>query len=257
MEFVPSGYYSLRLLTAEIWHHPDEVPDVAATLAALVSDTVAALRSELGHTLSCSLHLCVYRTNDDAAAALGRRVPATMLMAPSLGPDCSLIVCQSPEVDARNGDWRRMRRHLAHEAAHVMLADLTGGKRILGDGGCSIRVRPWFDEGFAEVAAATVCARPDIIEQYLAAPSDCTWNEEELDVALNDIGSLRRPAAFAEAVRRVHARCRGGTLRDLFQGALTAAPIAGLLPVPSPPWRREWPARWGAGADANRRSAAT
>jgi hypothetical protein len=233
MEFVPSGYRSRRWSAVEVWHSPEEGTDVVATLAALVSEIVSAVESELGHLLSCPLRLCVYQTNDDATAALGRSVPATMLMAPRIGSDWSLIVCQSPEVDPQNGDWRRMRRHLAHEVAHVMLADLTGGRRILGDGGRSIRVRPWFDEGFAEVVAAAVCARPDIIEQYLAAPSDGTRSEDELDSALNDIGSPRRPAAFAESVRRIHAGCRGRTLRDVFHGALTAAPIAG--PVPSSP----------------------
>lgn len=219
MEFVPSGYRSSRLSAVEVWHHPMEEPDVVAKLASLVADVATALESELGYVLSCPLCLCVYWTNDDAAAELGRNVPTTMLMTPRIASDGSLIVCQSPAVDPRNGDWRRMRRHLVHEVAHVMLADLTGGTRILGDGGRSIRVRPWFDEGFAEVAAAAICARPDIIEGYLAVPADGTWSEDELDAALNDIGSWRRAAAFAEAVRRIQACRRGGTLRDVFQGA--------------------------------------
>jgi ferredoxin len=214
MDFVPSEYRSFRSASVAVWHHPEEKTDVVTALAALTGNLIAAMEVELGHRLSCALDLCVYHTNDDAIAALGRNVPATMLMAPRLGPDWSLIVCQSPNVDHRNGDWPRMRRHLAHEIAHVMLADLTGSTRRLGDDGRSMRVRAWFDEGFAEVAAAVVCGRPDIIEQYPAATSQAAWSEDELDAALDDIGSPARPAAFVEAVRRVQAGLRSRTLRD-------------------------------------------
>ena len=215
MDFVTPGYRPSRLSGVEVWHHAEEAADVVARLALLVCDVAAAMEVELGCKPSCTLRLCVYHSNDNAATALGRNVPPTMLMAPRLASDWSLIVCQSPKVDPRNGDWPRMRRHLAHEVAHVMLADLTGGTRKIGDGGHSLRIRSWFDEGFAEVAAAVVCARPDIIERYLATPSETAWSEDELDAALDDIGSPRRPAAFAEAVRRVQAGYRGRTLRDV------------------------------------------
>jgi hypothetical protein len=226
MQFVPSAYHSDRQSAIEVWHHLEEAAEVVATLAAHVGDVSAALQCELDHPLSCALHLCVYRTSDDAAAALGRNVPTTMLMAPRIGPDWSLIICQSSQVDPRNGEWSRMRRHLAHEVAHVMLADFTGSTRILGDGGRSMRVRTWFDEGFAELAAAVVCARQDIVAGYLAAGSKAPWSEEELDAALNDIASPRRPAAFAEAVSRVQVLCRGGTLRDVIHNATALAPIS-------------------------------
>jgi len=224
MKFVPPNYGLSRFSSLDVWHHPAETDEVVTTVASLVSDVADKMESEVGHELSSPLHLCIYRTNGEACGALGRDVPATMLMAPCIGPDRSLIVCQSPQADPRNGDWRRMQRHLAHELAHVMLADLTGGASSLGDGGRLIRVRPWFDEGFAEVAAAFVCARRDIIESYEAASPGDPWDEEELDGALTDIASPRRSEAFAEAVRRIHVRCRGGTLREVFHSALQVAP---------------------------------
>jgi hypothetical protein len=120
-------------------------------------------------------------------------------------------------IDERDYVSGRLPADLAHQLAHVMLADMTGGTRMLGDGGRSIRIRPWFDEGFAEVAAAVVCARPDIIEHYLAVPSQPDWCEDELDAALNDLVSPRRSSAFAEAVRRVWAALRSGQLGTLLQ----------------------------------------
>ena len=224
MDFVPPGYRSHGPSAFEVLHHPDESPDFVNELASLIVGVADIMHADLGHRLSCSLNLCVYRNSDDAAAALGRTVPTTMLMAPRIGPDWSLIVCHSPEADPRNGDWRRMRRHLAHEFAHVWLADFIGGMRVLGDGGRLSKVRPWFDEGFAEMAAAHVCARPEIIERYLATPRDGEWNEDDLDATLNDIGSPRRPAAFAEAVLRMHARSNDRTLRDVLHDVPTCRP---------------------------------
>lgn len=214
MENVPPGYGSSRLSSIEVWHHPDEGRDLLREFASLLAGLVADIEIEVRHALGCALGLCVYRTNDDARAALARPVPPTMLMAPRIAPDLSLIVCHSPAADPRNGDPSRMRRHFAHEIAHVVLADRTGGRRTLGDGGRLAKVRPWVDEGFAEVVAAVVCRRPDLVAPHMAAAEP--WDEDELDAVLNDVGSLRRAAAFAEAVRRFELFRGGRSLGDLF-----------------------------------------
>lgn len=226
MKFVPSDYRSISASDVEMWRHPSEPDGVVTRFGLLASAVLEAVTLELDHAPSCALHLCIYRTNEDACVSLGRKVPSTMLMAPQIGGDWSLFVCQSPNVDPRNGDWERMQRHFAHELAHIGLADLTGGTKTLGDGGRRCRIRPWFDEGFAEIVAATVCKRPDIIERYLAIPASDLWSADKLDAALNAIGSSTREAAFAEAVRRVHTVCQGRPLAEVMRTASAVAPIA-------------------------------
>jgi hypothetical protein len=178
----------------------DGSESVAATLAPGCLDGIEQL---LQFRLERTVHVVVYGTNADARAALDRDVAPTMLLAPYHANDESLLALQAPSVDERNGDERRMRRHICHELAHTFAAERTGSLKRLGDGNRDMRIESWVDEGFAVVLASRVADQPDVIEAALRNAAIANLSSDEITAALDDLSSPNRRAAFALATVRV------------------------------------------------------
>jgi hypothetical protein len=169
MQYVPAEYRATIRDAITLWSCDGTEP----ALAPLLVEARRAIENLLEHRLERSLHAVMYATHDEACRALDRQVAPTGLLAPLHTPELALIAWQSPVADPRNGDPERMRRHLAHELAHVFTAERTGSVKSLGDGDRGMRIAPWIDEGFAVVVAATVTDKPDLIDAALEVTGSC------------------------------------------------------------------------------------
>jgi len=197
MQYVPERYRSTTRDEIVLWSCDGTEP----VLAPLLVESRRAIERLLEYRLQRTLHAVVYATHDEARRALDREVSPDGLLAPLHTPALALIAWQSPAADPRNGDRVRMRRHLAHELGHVFTAERTGSVKSLGDGDRGMRIAPWIDEGFADVVAATVADRPDVIERALANADSRT--DEQLAAAFRDLGSPDRAVASAIATARM------------------------------------------------------
>jgi hypothetical protein len=182
----------------------------------LLDGLVGSVESLLGSRVTCRLHVIVYRSNDDARAALARAVPPNMLLAPALGPRDSVIAVQSVAADPANGDCQRMSRHLSHEVAHVMVALETGSEKRLGDGDRHLRVSPWVNEGFAVCAAALATGQLEAIRRAVEREMLLTTKPFDLDGAVNDLAGPHRSAATAIATSRVWGALQVHGVRQVF-----------------------------------------
>lgn len=213
MRYVPDEYRSVACDDIVLWSADGTEP----LIAPLLVQVRRSIEELLEYRLRRALHAVVYATNHAARRALDREVAPGALLAPLHTPELALIAVQSPAADRRNGDPVRMRRHLAHELMHVFTAERTGSVKFLGDGDRGMRIAPWIDEGFAEVVAATVAERPDLIDAALANTEQRT--DEQLAAAFRDLESPDRAVAFAVATARMwHAVQRqgfAGTFRDV------------------------------------------
>jgi hypothetical protein len=147
--------------------------------------------------------------------ALDRPALPTMLMAPYLGADASLIVCASPSVDDRNGDAGRMFRHLAHEVVHACVAEVSGSTKELGDGNAGRRVPPWLDEGLAELVSLTVSGRLWASASAAGATLPA-WSEDDANARLDALDAPDRAPAFAWALARVREMAARTGIAGLF-----------------------------------------
>ena len=205
MQYVPESYRPIVCDEIVLWSCDGTEP----LHAQLLVESRRKIEKLLDHPLQRTLHAVVYETNHEACLALDRQVAPAGLLAPLHTPDHALIAWQSPAADPRNADRARMRRHLAHELTHVFTAERTGSVKSLGDGDRGMRIEPWIDEGFAEVVAATVADRPNLIEDALAVME--TRTDEQLAAAFRDLDSPDRAIAFAVATARMwHAVQRQG-----------------------------------------------
>jgi hypothetical protein len=212
--FIPAGHVLTRTRRTHLWQRPQG--GRTEPWAPLLDDLVIEMERHLSFEIRCRLHVVVYSTNEEARATLGRAVPTSMLLAPVQGPDDSVIAVQSVAADARNGDCGRMRRHLCHELAHVMVALRTGSEKRLGDGDRDMHVSPWVNEGFAVCVAAMITGRLDLIEEALAGEPAWPGRQIDLDVALNDLNGENRSAAFAIATARLWRAIQTHGLDDVF-----------------------------------------
>jgi hypothetical protein len=187
----------------------------------------------LDFELSCRLHVVVFSTNREARLHLDRAIPSNMLLAPVLGAEDSVVAVQSAEADAANGDCERMRRHLCHEIAHVVVILRTGSEKRLGDGDCGLKVAAWVNEGFAVCAAAIATQQFGPIERARARAEQYGATVSNLDHAVNDLTGERRPAAMAVATMRIWKTIQVHGLRPTF--ARLTELSASSASAPSPP----------------------
>jgi hypothetical protein len=98
-----------------------------------------------------------------------------------------------------------MVRVLAHEIAHLVNAEVSGSRKILGDGNRDRHIASWLDEGLAVVVASKVAGRPEMIDRCLESmpKAEQGWDDDRLNRALDALDGPERAAAFALAVRRV------------------------------------------------------
>lgn len=174
------------------------------SVAALDYVTEALSFAPMRHT-----HVCCFHTRDHAGRALGRHVPTTMAMAPFSSEDRGLVVFHSPALDRANGDEARMRRILAHEFTHLLIAERSASTKILGDNNANMRVSAWLNEGLAEVIGLTAIAE----EPRLAALSKSFQTAETyytfgtLSQWLDDLDHDARIQAFEHATGAVEWLC--------------------------------------------------
>lgn len=214
MKHIPPNYLA-RVGVVTLWHAPVEPShhlDALAESTGLARSTVSEL---LAFDPTRPLHVCMCNSHDVMQEALGRSVPPTMLMAPYLGDDASLIVCGSPSIAPRNGDAGRMFRHLAHEIVHAFVAEVSGSVKELGDCNVGRRVPAWLDEGLAELVSLTVSGRDpkDLLEVPEAVAG---WTESDVNERLDALDSGERELAFAWALGRVQAMTRDVGIAGLF-----------------------------------------
>jgi len=201
VRYVPRTYRCRRHDRFGLHHHPDEADDVVARTEEDVSFACVWLRDALDFRPVRSLHVCLYHSHEEAVSSLRRDVPGNMAMAPFSTEEASLIVIQSPACHPMNGDRTRMRRLLVHELCHVFVREKTGSVAMLGDDLRDLRIRPWLDEGLAEVLSRRAVGRESPCPG--SGTGDEDWSLEEIDRHLCDLGSARRSEAFARAEQRV------------------------------------------------------
>jgi hypothetical protein len=196
---VPAHYRPKMRGKVVFWGHLD-----SESLAIdVVPPALARIEQLLGHHLERRLHVVAYSSHAEACEALNRRLSVCGLMAPLHTETYAVLVLIGPNVDPRNGDRRRMYRHICHELAHVFSAERTASVKHLGDGDRGMRVRSWVNEGFAENVAATVAERPDIIEAAVHGSAGLTMSPEAMDAAFRDLESADRALAFAFATVQI------------------------------------------------------
>jgi len=210
---VPGEYASQPLGGAVVWSRAPGEP----TPAGLLPDAIRSVERLLDYRLRRTVHVVVYDSNEEACRALGRRVEPTMLLSPLHTRELSLVALQAPAVDPQNGDSERMWRHLCHELGHVFSAERTGSIKRLGDDNRHMRIPEWADEGFAEVVAAEVAARPDIIDTALRRSSVVSMSDDEMARAFRDLNSKVRDVASATATARVWRAVQTRGLRFVFE----------------------------------------
>ena len=213
--FVPRQHLAQECSGYRLWHHRDERPEDLEFVKGVVSFAVSWLLEELAVQPRRTLHVCLYHANEEAQAHLNRDVPGNMAMAPFSSAEASLIVIHSRRVHPMNADFDRMRRVLVHELCHCLLREKTGSSVMLGDDLRDMRVRPWLDEGFAEVMSWRAIGEsvPRIGAVSAGAPSSL----DELDRNLNDLSSAKREAAFVEVARRVQMLTKRLGVRGVFE----------------------------------------
>lgn len=84
---------------------------------------------------------------------------------------------------------------------------------LLGDDDVGMRVRPWLDEGVAEIVSAEVCDRHDLVAAALDRATRTPFvSLAEVDAALRDLDSPNRALAFPVATALVHALGGAGSV---------------------------------------------
>lgn len=220
--YVPATHEPTSLPHATLW---SAAP--APLVEGWVEDALARVLACLEHRPSRALHVVVYASVQESDAALDRRIPATMLLAPLHQRELALIAVHAPETHPANRDAERMLRHLCHEIAHVCTAEVTGSLKRLGDRDAHLNVEPWVDEGIAECVAAVAADQPEVIERA-ASRAVGRMSADEMNAAFRDLDSPDRTAAFAHATMAVWRAAQRHTLPGVFLQA--ARPTAWWVP---------------------------
>jgi len=154
-------------------------------------------------------YVCCYHTRDDATRALGRNVPASMAMAPYASETCGLVVIHSPSLHPTNQDTRRLRRILAHELCHLLVAERSASTKILGDDNGNMHVSAWLNEGLAEVIGFKAIADEHrltvLSEAFQASQAYHTFGT--LSQWLDDLDHDARSQAFEHGTGAVEQLC--------------------------------------------------
>jgi hypothetical protein len=200
--FIPERYVRRECAGFGLWSSPEESPLDLDFLADVVLHARTWLEDVLAFVPKRSLHICVCANNQTARASLDRPVPANMATAAFTSREASLVVVQSRRAHPSNGDGERMRRVLVYELCHVFARERTGSRQVLGDGKRDLRIRPWLDEGFAEVLSlmAVGAALPG------ARASDADWTYDALDEHLCALSSESRELASISAASDANPR---------------------------------------------------
>ncbi len=199
LKYVPENYRQVTSGATVFWVR--DARDLA--LAGAVNELLDGVQRQLSYELKRQLHVVVYASNSDARRALSRNLHPSALLAPLHAATFALVALQSAAAHARNADERRMRRHLAHELAHVFSAERTHSTKYLGDTDANMRLLPWVDEGFAEVVAALVGPRPDVFDAALQRASCLNMDDARMNAVFRDLNSPERADASAVATARV------------------------------------------------------
>ncbi len=199
LEYVPPHYHPTFYGNIVIWG--ENGSELFATT--LVQEGTEKIERLLNHRLKRTLHVVVYASNKEACRALGRDVAPAALLAPLHQPGHALVALQAPIVDPRNGDPRRMQRHICHELAHVFAAERTNSVKRLGDEDRGMHLLSWVNEGFAENVAASSLSRPEIVHTALRRLPTADMANERLETAFRALDAPERKLAFAVATVRV------------------------------------------------------
>jgi hypothetical protein len=244
--YVPQGYVRRAARGFVLWHSAEESARHVRALEEATGGALSAARALLEWINRRVLNVCCYHDATAARRALDRDVSPTMALAPYAGPEASLIVVQSSNVDPRNGDRDRMLRIVAHEITHQFVFEATGSRKILGDENRDVRVPAWLNEGLAEVAGYLAVgnenALAEIERRCESMPRQL--NSAEIDRALDDFSSPYRPDAFAAATAAVWGHVRRYGIAWVFKhlgDPSWVAPIggrSGLVGLPPPLDRR-------------------
>jgi hypothetical protein len=218
--FVPANYRRCSCDDYDLWHHWDEPPEHLGFIKDALGFSIEWLSEALRFQSERPLHVCLYHHNDQAVASLQREVPANMAMAPCSTRQAAVITIQSPCAHPLNADHERMRRIFVHELCHLFVRESTEAEVILGDGLRDLAVRPWLDEGLAEVLSwRAVGARPPFVRNQRDGAE--AWLVAELDKHLSTLSSNLRGAAFDEATRRVAALIDRQGLQSTFRNLVS------------------------------------
>ena len=215
--YVPARYRPRALGSVVVWSAA-ATPDLDEPIAGAFDRTTALL-----HVPERRVHFVVYDSPEDSARVLGRQVHPAALLAPLHEPDRALVALHAPHAHPRNRDPARIDRHLCHEIAHVLVAEVTGSVKRLGDGNRGMKVAPWVDEGLAECTAALASGQHGLLERAAARSAAVAMSIDEVNAALCDLDHPDRSAAFAHATAAVWRAARQYTLPVVFQRAATPA----------------------------------
>lgn len=191
--YIPEAYHVRKEDEFQIWYSPTENKPVIIYLKDLLQDSLNHIKELLKYSLKRKLHLCLFKTNQEAKESLKRDIPPTMLMAPFSSELDILIICQSenPHLQSRSITFKR---HLIHEIIHAFVYDYSDSKKILGDGNKEMKVPTWFNEGLAECVSHKMIGKEIIVKPLVSIDE-----LNSIDAYLNDLNNPGRELAFVQA----------------------------------------------------------
>lgn len=196
--YIPETYHRVECPGYTFYASPSANMGQMDFLQQWMIDVLAYVKRTCGFENRRQISLCCFQSNEEARMHLDRPINETMAMAPYSDEAKGLIIVQSGEASPLNLSPERMRRVLAHEVCHLFVSEMSGGKKILGDGNMHIKIPSWLDEGFAEVVSNLFSGRHSKCEAWLdelEASSD-SLTFKELSQHLDDLWSDLREAAF-------------------------------------------------------------
>lgn len=208
---VPERFHRHVAGRATVWAAPGAPVGEVTEWIAFAADAVPM---HLGHAPSRRWHFAVSGSPAETHEISRRDLPPTFLVAGWHDEQDALVLLHAPDLHPRNRDPERMRRLLCHECSHLLVAERSGSKKVLGDGDVGMCVRPWLDEGIAQLVSAEICARNDLVAAALdRAPRTAFASLDDVDTALRALDAQDRGLAFDVATALVHAL---GGARSLF-----------------------------------------
>lgn len=212
---IPVEYVHTKVEGFEFYHHEFESKKNIAFLESCIFVALKETKKILGYKPNRALIFCAFCSVLDYQKTFGKTVPDNMLTLAYYDNNFSLITLFSPVTNLQNADKKRMIRHLSHEIAHAFIYEKTESvfyptKRI--------NVENWINEGFAEIVASKVCAKPEIIKNYLfTAEKYKTIKLKKLNEYLDDFDSPMRQIAFACSAKLVSDEIGLGELCTYFK----------------------------------------
>ena len=207
-KFIPKGYLAQSNGCFTYWASPREEPKSVNFGLSTVTEALAKVQEIMGFHPSREIHFCMYHSHELLCDTLNRDLPKTMLLAPYADDRLGIILFLSPTVSLSNGDRLRMLRHLIHEICHLFIWEITGSKKVLGDGNCDMKIATWLDEGLAEYVSLTATGRQKDILKAKAFAEEVKQKPEnwQLSDKLMNLNSETRQEAFKIAIARVAAQ---------------------------------------------------